>query len=290
MKAVNFSVRLFWPPLLFLMALAGCAHLHVDLQQGWSPSQVQRVQVAIDRAPASQSAAWFDEQIGKQLVALAWQASPRSQAQAQAKLFWQWRKDLTEDSVLIYQPASLHLRIETLPDQQLVALADYFYPRGGEPDHLAALEAVFAGLARLPQAAPAALTEPASTPSVVMTPDARQSSVPPTPVEQVAAAASIASTHPPSAPRAEPVASVMAGALAPEQVQSLPLVTVPPGGDRVAPAENPLTVAPAPPALVPASQAPSPLRTMTRSPWLPRLESWGFEDWGQVDRAETLMD
>ncbi|MCK9172741.1 MAG: hypothetical protein M0O99_04565 [Desulfuromonas thiophila] len=274
MKAVNFSVRLFWPPLLFLMALAGCAHLHVDLQQGWSPSQVQRVQVAIDRAPASQSAAWFDEQIGKQLVALAWQASPRSQAQVEAKLFWQWRKDLTEDNVLIYQPASLHLRIESLPDQQLVALADYFYPRGGEPDHLAALEAVFTGLTRQPEVAPAALTEPVSTPPVVAVPQIAPAFVPPAPLAQATVPGPAMPQQLPiaaSAQNAEPVAPVTLAPLSPEQTRSSSITS-------------------GLPAVVPATQVPAPLRTMTRSPWLPRLESWGFEDWGQVDRAETLMD
>ncbi|MDD3802570.1 MAG: hypothetical protein PHV45_10305 [Desulfuromonas thiophila] len=274
MKAANFFARFLWPLLLILMALAGCAHLHVDLQQGWNPSQVQRVQVAIDKAPASQSAAWFDEQIAKQLAALAWQASPRSQAQVEAKLFWQWRKDLTEDSVLIYQPASLHLRIETLPDQQLVALADYFYPRGGEPDHLAALEAVFAGLARLPQAAPAALTEPVSTPPVVAVPQIAPAFVPPAPLAQATVPGPAMPQQLPiaaSAQNAEPVAPVTLAPLSPEQTRSSSITS-------------------GLPAVVPATQVPAPLRTMTRSPWLPRLESWGFEDWGQVDRAETLMD
>lgn len=241
--------------MFFLMA--GCSSLHVNV----SPA-IDWNRVKVISFQSSPQDPWnLNQVIRSELTSLGFQIED---TQTNPDLLFRYKTqespDLTDEGEVITRLNSLHLQFIDPATDALVTAVDYFYPAvSNPPAPETGVKEVFSGLRQQiltgnnsPSAAPAMLPSQTIplTPAVVAPPTQSQE----TQAEQLQSA--------PIPTRIKPEKNVNDSQLKGGNAVATSLKTEPTALKK--PDNN---------ALQPSQQ--------TRSPWLPKLKSWGFDNWGQ---------
>lgn len=243
---------------LISLALGGCSSLHVDVSPtvDWS-----RVKV-IEFQDPPQDPWGLTLPIKLELSAMGFQVEESSpNPDLLFSYFTQESPDLTVESKVITRLKSLHVQFIDPATKTLVTAADYFYPEVSSPSAPdMGVKELFLGLRQQIQ------TEIKSQPETA-------NNVPSTnvPVEQVSASPSPQSQKP------------QAQQLQPESTQNQNKREV--SGTNVSqskPVEKKeLSREAATTVLEKPDRKSDQAVQQTRSPWVPKLKSWGFEEWGK---------
>lgn len=248
---------LIWTLCLAAFLILGCSSLHVDVVPAvdWSTVSVVELQ-----EPAHDP--WLlTEAIRSQLQKMGMTVAAEENVAPDllVRYFIQEGPDLNADGDLLTRLKSLHIQFVDPSTDQYVAVADYFYP-DSDYEPVDGVVAAFSGLQQDIQAAGRKRVEPAplpapqpSTDSVTEAP--QQQAVPAEAGEQTSRAELDSGTEDPAQSAAESAAGK------PQSTQQ-PSSTIAPATEK----DSVRKVAP-----------------KTRSPWVPRFESWGFENWGEQD-------
>ena len=264
-----------------LLVAGGCSHLHVDLDSHWRVSSDARVAVVVEQPPSEVSVA----QVTDAVYALGWQKPAGGSPDAQLLCRWQWVVDLTEDSRQTQTVKSFHARLLNAENGQLIGVADYFYA-DGEMDLWTGVEKALKQLYQ----------QITIQPSTVMEPIKGEASEA---VKMNMASAESEKTGEVHSPA--PVQKDVAINRTPESVQSSPSEIIEPAAPVIVDektASRPSGVVYQSqvdqPKLQPIRQkqdsapalhdgSPSP---MEKSPWIPRFQGMGLENWGKEEPTE----
>lgn len=274
--------------LIFLLAfcLAGCASLHVDIGPtvGWD--EVSRV---ILQEPAEDS----------------WQLSPAIRAELQdmgltvltdenvdpdllVRFSYEEGPDLNPDGDLLTRLKSLHIQFVDPATDQNLAVVDYFYAQNQAEKPLDGVKAAFAGVRQDILTSAIAQPQPAPAPVSQSSPDTPVAT-PAMPQKEAAAAVVSPATAPQSlvgSKSTTPSQRPAQESASPEQ-QSFHAAPVNRSVDQVRSTEEatgvtaPTVQAPAKPVHDRVKPEMREIAPKTESPWIPRFQSWGFENWGE---------
>lgn len=283
---------------VFCMVLVtACSHLHVDLDSSWRVSADAHVDVVVEQPPAEIAVT----QVSEAIYQLGWQpASAGHNADIQVLCRWQRVIDLNADSEPIKTVKSFHAKVINAENGQLLGVADYFYGTGeidlwsGVESTLYELYSRITTTAKVPPAAPAQIATAPVVPDTVVTPSADETVMVNDPSSEgqeivVPITAPVNVSVPPavSAPSlpAEPVVDPMptANAVIPVVEQHLD------SGKEQAPS----AVVVSSPAIVRQPEIQGTTvddvepQSMETSPWVPRFQGLGLENWGE---DEPLSD
>jgi hypothetical protein len=238
----------------------GCSHLHVDFDSTWADRAINVVAIEQHDAPTGVT----NTAIAQILTEAGWQVV-ESAAQAEAIVVCKWARvtDLNAESEPVLAVKSFHVQIVSVHQPKVLAVADYFYPQGGNkllPGVKIALLAIQRGSSVVP-AQPAEITTKnnlaadkaviAKTAIVAVNPVADNTPAPP-----VAAKEPLKSIE--TVPAKEPTLTIETVTATPMNIE--PLI---PAEQKVAPLESAAPV------------------NMEKSPWIPRFQGLGLEAWGK---------
>jgi hypothetical protein len=246
-----------WALALTAFFVSGCAALHVDVVPtiDWRTASSVTLQ-APERDPWQLTAAVRNELQRMGLTLFDEGGSPN----LLVRYFVKEGPDLNADGDLLTRLQSFHVQFVDPSTGAFVAVADYFYAADNLTEPQVGVKEAFAGLRQ----------------DLGMTDSPRQA------LSQDAAAASTSLTSPASAPPAAPQRT--------EPMVADPLPSPPQATQSAGVAESSeepveMTRSAESPAadvvpLTDKAQA-KPVAPQTQSPWVPRFESWGFENWGE---------
>ncbi|NVD25059.1 hypothetical protein HTZ97_11565 [Desulfuromonas acetoxidans] len=282
--------------LLSLALVSACSHLHVDLDSHWRLSQDARVAVVVEQPPTEIRVS----QVTDAVYNLGWQpADGSSPADAQLLCRWQRVVDLTDDSEPTKTIKSFHAKIINAQNGQLLGVADYFYA-DGELDLWTGVETALNQLYAQITVAPV-VTEPVAAKPVVAKPVVAE----PVVAEPVVAEPVVAEPVVAEPVVAEPVVAepTVAEPTVAEPTVAEPTVaepTVAEPTDSISSAIDNTSSSTSGVIYQPQATG-SPVndddqgdleelespQTMEKSPWIPRFQGMGLENWG---KEEPLMD
>ncbi|WP_316347927.1 hypothetical protein [Desulfuromonas acetoxidans] len=297
--------------LLSLALVSACSHLHVDLDSHWRLSQDARVAVVVEQPPTEIRVS----QVTDAAYGLGWQpADGSSPADAQLLCRWQRVVDLTDDSEPTKTIKSFHAKIINAQTGQLLGVADYFYA-DGELDLWTGVETALNQLYAQITVAPV-VTEPVVAKPVVAKPVVAKPVVAkpvvakPVVAKPVVAKPVVAKPVVAEPAVAEPVVAepVVAEPVVAEPVVAEPVVAEPfvaepfvaEPTDSISSAIDNTSSSTSGVIYQPQATG-SPVndddqgdleelespQTMEKSPWIPRFQGMGLENWG---KEEPLMD
>jgi hypothetical protein len=250
-----------------------CSHLNVGVDPSWSASDLSVVSIEHEQAPESVTTA----DISALLNRGGWQVvQDPAQAQAQARVVCRWTRqtDLNSESEAIAVVKSFHVQVISVTNPRVLAVADYFYANDSEK----LIDGVTSALTAITQyqAAPEVIAKPkqeATTKLASTSPSPAPTAIDPAPttVSSTAKAVNLA------APIAAPATSV---STTPEDTDVQPVVDTP----TIELNESQPTAIPnetLPIQQVQQLSNPEPVN-MERSPWIPRFQGLGLEEWGKT--------
>nr|WP_320050173.1 hypothetical protein [uncultured Desulfuromonas sp.] len=280
---IKFIVVLFG----LLLVAGGCSHLHVDLDSHWRLSSDARVAVVVEQPPSEVSVA----QVTDTVYGLGWQKPSGDNLDAQLLCRWQRVVDLTEDSQQTQTVKSFHARLLNAENGQLLGVADYFYA-DGEMDMWTGVEKALKQLYQ----------QITVQPATVM---ASKEALPSEPVKIDMASAE--GEKPGEVHSSAPVQQAVAINKTSESLQTSPSDVSDPVAELapVAPAVEDEKAEARASGVVYQSQAAQPVQqpirqkqdsapaqhndppsSMETSPWIPRFQGMGLENWGKEDPTE----
>ncbi|MDY0189492.1 MAG: hypothetical protein RBR22_02055 [Desulfuromonas sp.] len=255
---------------LFCMCLS-CSHLNVGVEPSWSASDLSVVSIEHEQAPESVTTA----DISALLNRGGWQVV-QDPAQAQARVVCRWTRqtDLNSESEAIAVVKSFHVQVISVTNPRVLAVADYFYANNSEK----LIDGVTSALTAITQyqAAPEVIAKPkqeATTNLASTSPSPAPATVSPEPTtvsptaKTVNLAAPITAPAPsvsttPEVTAVQPVVDTSTIELNESQPTAIPNETLP--IQQVQQLSNPEPV------------------NMERSPWIPRFQGLGLEEWGKT--------
>ncbi|SEA62521.1 hypothetical protein SAMN05660420_02665 [Desulfuromusa kysingii] len=252
------NLTFFIPSCFFLLLiLAGCSSLHVDMLPtvDWSTVQIVEFQ-----APPQDR--WnLTEPIQTELLAMDFQVvEDHRNPDLLFSYFTQEGIDLTVESEKVLRLRSLHVQFIDPKTKNLVAAADYFYPDNAQPsDFPRGIKELFAGIRQQSQHQP--VVTPAASVKAVDEPEA------------LTTEATIATPQPEATLIKQPTPETSAAKNQTEQ-----RITNPSDRSSVAVETATQNVTPV---LDKDDEKMQQAVQKTRSPWVPKFQSWGFENWGE---------
>nr|WP_320116850.1 hypothetical protein [uncultured Desulfuromonas sp.] len=289
--------------MLILALLSACSHLHVDLDSNWRLSQDARVAVVVEQPPTEITVS----QVTDAVYRLGWQpTNGSSRVDAQLLCRWQRVVDLTDDSEPTKTVKSFHARIINAENGRVLGVADYFYA-DGELDLWTGVEKALNQLyAQITVVSPVAV-EPVAVEPVAVEPVA----VEPVAIEPVAIEPVAIKPVAIEPVAIEPVAiePVAIEPVAIEPVAIEPVAIEPVAIEPVAASSSQTTSRAIDTTQTHVSgviyqqhaagqsasgdeesdlQEETAPQSMERSPWIPRFQGMGLENWGE--EQESVMD
>lgn len=245
-----------WFICLLALFLSGCGSLHVDVAPTVDWDKVSRVALEEPGQDPWQLASAIRAHL--QRMGLTVLTEDAADPDLRVRYFYQEGPDLNADGEVLTRLTSFHLQFVDPATDNFVAVADYFYA-DSESDPLAGVAHAFAGLQQNKSVG-----------------DTSQDGPEPTPALGSEAEPAVAA---PSPPKRQVTAGSEAKAL-PERQDSSPETLSQPtskNADTEPSAEQPQET------LSPATDQASArkVKPQVKSPWIPRFESWGFENWGE---------
>jgi len=238
---------------IFCMCLS-CSHLNVGVDPAWSAKNISVVSVEHDLAPDNVTTA----DIGAILTRGGWQVvQDPSQAQARVVCRWSRQTELSSESEAIVVVKSFHVQIISVENPRVLAVADYFYANDNEK----LIDGVVTALTAITQYHPATTAQ-----------QAQQENVPTNAVAPTTARSAAAPTtgNPAALPTAQENYAISAVAI----VQPAPAME----HSDTSPAAIPNETLP----VQEIKQLSNPeLVNMERSPWVPRFQGFGLDEWGE---------
>lgn len=251
-----------------IFALSGCSSLHVDISPtiDWS-----RVKVIEFQSPLQDP--WeLTQPMKSELITMGFQVEEtHSNPDLLFSYFTQESRDLTIESEVISRLKSLHVQFMDPETKTLVTAVDYFYPEVTSPSvpEMGVIE-VFSGLRQQIQTQ----TEINSQPEAAQNPPS-----PAAPAKQIIAS-------PPSK-----IQNGQAEQMQPKftQNENKPEDHVANISETKTAEQTALHQEDVTPVLEKHDQKSHQAVQKTRSPWIPKFKSWGFEDWGEdsTDSADN---
>jgi hypothetical protein len=279
---------------VFCMVLvSACSHLHVDLDSSWRVSADAHVDVVVEQPPAEIAVT----QVSEAIYQLGWQPpSAGHNADIQVLCRWQRVVDLNADSEPIKTVKSFHVKVINAENGQLLGVADYFYGTGeidlwsGVESTLHELYSRITTTAKVPPAASAQIATAPVGPDTVVTPSVDET------VTENDSSSEVQETV---APSTAPVNVSVPPAVSAPSLPAEPVVEPMPTATVVVPVadhgeeQSSSAVVVSSPAIVrqPEMQGTTvddvKPQSMETSPWVPRFQGLGLENWGQ---DEPLSD
>ncbi|WP_158414035.1 hypothetical protein [Geoalkalibacter subterraneus] len=267
-------MRLKWILALMLLFVAGCSGLHTGASPDFDWSRVEKISV---QGPWEKYQELQTPTL-QEVAAMGYEVVSSSAPEADARLELEVVEalDINEVGAVFSRPKSLHVRIYDADSGTPVALADYHL--SSTQSAVDGVHELFAGVRRERGSSKGDHKSTAAAPEKIPS-----ASDPPAQAEIPEK-----SSVPESTPSEEQSSQSMSGNVKPDEKQM-------PQAAQEAPRETATeTVKEAPP---PASQKQEaetsewdPAEAKKRSPWVPRLESWGFEDWGKPREGDGLEE
>lgn len=246
----NFKI-IRWFLIAWFVCLLGCSSLHVDSNPAFDWKTVSAV---VLHAPEEDP--WLlAPAIRAELQRMGYEvlAAGTGKPDLQVRYFFEEGPDLDTNGNLLTRIKSLHIQFVDPDTEKFVAVADYFYAEDS-PAPLKGVAEAFAGIRGGKPTPSKAVSQPVSplleTSRQQQSTNDQQSSLP---VPHVAA------------PQATNDALLSSAPL--EAATNNPMPQTEPQEEPLVP----VTVKPKTREIAPD----------TRNPWIPRLESWGFENWGE---------
>lgn len=246
-----------YPCFIIFLIVTGCSSLHIDISPAvdWS-----RVRVVEFQSPLQDS--WeLTQPIKSELITMGFQITEKTNTSPDLifSYFTQEKPDLTAESKVVTRLKSLHVQFIDPAKKTLVTAVDYFYPEGTNPSApVSGVKEVFSGLRQQinkeinaqSQVPEMVRTQPLPAALVVVPPKYIQGSQ----TEQLKTESLSIEIKP-----EENVAN---------NNQSAFVETVVPRSEAITD-------------LTKSDKKDRQPVQQTRSPWLPKLRSWGFDTWGQ---------
>lgn len=249
------AIQLFMVLVVSFLCIS-CSHLNVDFDSSWSARNISVVVVEHEQAPEDVTTA----DIVSILTRLGWHVvADHEQAQARVVCRWMRQTDLTEESEPVEVVKSFHVQVISVKQPKILAVSDYFYSNNTE-DLIGGVNAALTALTQEPVVSAPQAVLPKTQPVSQQSPVERIT----TPPIDVAQDSSV--IQPVKQLQNDPETITV------EEVSSVPLE------------DSPQQVLPMEPA-VPAQQVqplePAEPVSMETSPWVPRFQGMGFDEWGK---------
>lgn len=242
--------------MLFCMCLS-CSHLNVGVEPSWSASDISLVSIEHDQAPEGVTTA----DIRALLNRGGWQiAQDPSLAQARVVCRWIRKIDLNSESEEITVVKSFHVQVISVNNPRVLAVADYFYANDSEN----LIDGVTSALT--------AITQHHHAPVAPATPKQEAKNKP------TNTSHNLAPITVKTAPTiADPEATVPAaqGDISVQQVVATPAIE----HNKKQPAAKANETLPI--QQIQQLSRPEPIN-MESSPWIPRFQGFGLEEWGNT--------
>lgn len=238
-----------------------CSHLNVDFDSSWSARDISVVVVEHEQAPAEVTTS----DIVSILTRSGWHVvADRDQAQARVVCRWMRQPDLNAESEPVEVIKSFHVQVISIQQPKILAVSDYFYSNNDEE----LLDGVNAALTALTQGQVAPVSQPALSKSQPVAP--QNSVVAP---KRATPVVNTITSKPTSV---VPIDSVIqSDAHLRSDEQSITVEELTPVAIEPISSEPEQEVLP----LEPADNA-GPV-SMEKSPWVPRFQGMGLEEWGK---------
>lgn len=257
------SKVLRWGLCLLAFCFFGCSAVNVDIGSTVDWSKVSSVALQPQQEDPWQLAPEIRAELQK--MGLTVLAEDDATADLLVRFFFKEGPDLNADGDLLTRLKSFHIQFVDPATETFVAVADYFYADSLSDQTGESVEEAFAALRQDIQAG--------SSPQRAPTPNAAIKTAPIAPQPQVV---SPVATPRPSPQPDEPVIAHKDSPPAQDSQTTVPAEALTEATDSPRAAEQP------PEAIVPEidkSKARK-IAPRTASPWVPRFDSWGFENWG----------
>jgi hypothetical protein len=257
-----------------LLFVAGCSGLHTGASPDFDWSRVEKISV---QGPWEKYQELQTPTL-QEVAAMGYGVVPPSSPEADARLELEVVEalDINEVGAVFSRPKSLHVRIYDADSGPPVALADYHL--SSTQSAVDGVQELFAGVRKERGSSKGENKSTAAAPEKIPS-----ASDPPAQAEVPEKSSVPASTLPQKQPAQAASENV-------EQTEK----QVPQATQEKSQETATATVKEAPP---PASQEQEaetfewdPAETKKRSPWIPRFESWGFEDWGKPREGDGLEE
>lgn len=254
--------------LAFICCLCiSCSHLNVDFDSSWSARDIRVVVVEHQQPPDEVTTA----DIADILTRSGWHVvADRHQAQARVVCRWARETDLNAETDAIEVVKSFHVQIISVDQPKVLAVSDYFYSN----PHEKLIVGVNKALTALTQKPEPIAAEPIAAEPVAPKVQPIAAGVRPVdimndvPADKVSAAIT-----------ANPVVQDTMQQTATEQVVNTPQPVAKSLVDEKTFVVEPLTPAVPEQQVLPLESA-EPVN-MERSPWIPRFQGMGFDEWGK---------
>lgn len=257
MSATN---PLQWIACLLSLALCGCAAVNVDIDEQVAWDQIAIVVLQPPPADPWQLTPAIEEELRGMGLEVA--ATGAATPDLLVRFFVEEGPDLNAEGDLLSRLQSVHVQFLDPISKENLAVVDYFYPADGLTGAREGVKEAFTELRREVRTARSAV-EPVEQAEAPTAPEPRQ----PVPATDQSNTEAAESTPPaPSGP----------GQL--RQGMDVPAMQ---GNTPPAPASEATEIAPAT-----DKSAAKPVTPQTRSPWIPRFKSWGFENWGEEEDVD----
>ncbi len=264
-------MRRIWTLFLVLFA-AGCSGLHTGASPDFDWSRVEKISV---QGPWEKYQE-LQKPTLQEVAAMGYDVVPPSSPEADARLELDVVEalDINEVGAVFSRPKSLHVRIYEADSGAPVALADY--ELASSQSAVDGVLELFAGVKKERRSSTAQKATPAAS-----TETTRQEKVSPSQAESSVKAEDSASR--PSDEQPSQAVTEKAQQAEEQMPQEAPAPPREPAQERAQTAETQAKESEA------ADEWES-LEKKKRSPWAPRLESWGFEDWGKPREGDGLEE
>lgn len=245
-----------WFICLLALVLSGCGSLHVDVGPTVDWDKISQVALEQPDQDPWQLAGAIRTHL--QRMGLTVLAEDAADPDLRVRYFYQEGPDLNADGEVLTRLTSFHLQFIDPTTDNFVAVADYFYA-DSDSQPLAGVANAFAGLQQNMSVGGTSQAKPEPTPALGS--EAEPAVAAPSPPQRQVTTGSEDKTLPEiqdSSPEALPQPTGKSAGAAPAAEQ--PPETLAPTTDRA----NARKIKP-----------------QVKSPWVPRFESWGFENWGE---------
>ncbi|MDY6850021.1 MAG: hypothetical protein SV239_13035 [Thermodesulfobacteriota bacterium] len=263
-----------WILAFMLLFVAGCSGLHTGASPAFDWSRVEKISV---QGPWEKYRELQTPTL-QEVAAMGYGVVPPSSPEADARLELEVVEalDINEVGAVFSRPKSLHVRIYDADSGAPVALADYYL--SSTQSAVDGVQELFAGVRKERVSSKGGNKSTAAAPE-----NAPPANEPPAQAEVPEKSSAPASALPQKQP-----AQAASGTVKKAEEE------VPQAAQEKSQETATEAVKGAPP---PATQEQetetsewNPDETKKRSPWIPRLESWGFEDWGKPREGDGLEE
>ena len=249
-----------WISCLLSLALCGCAAVNVDINEQVAWDQVAIVVLQPPPADPWQLTPAIEEELRAMGLEVA--ATGAATPDLLVRFFVEEGPDLNAEGDLLSRLQSVHVQFLDPVSKENLAVVDYFYPADGLTGAREGVKEAFTELRREVRTARGAV-EPVGQSEAPTAPEPRK----PVPATDRSNTEDAASTRPaPSGP----------GQL--RQGMEVPALRE---NSAPAPASEGTEITPET-----DKSAAKPVTPQTRSPWIPRFKSWGFENWGEEETVD----